>query len=284
MAFIIKLTGFYLNALSFILPKYSGKKAFKIFQEVRLKAIKKREESYYLKATKFSVPLEGEDLKCYEFGSENKKTVFLIHGWQSNAGSLTLFANELQKQNYRVIGFDLPGHATNKEYHTNLYKSKIAFVKLIKQLNPQEPFSIVSHSFGSGVTAYALSELKEYTVDKVVFLSSTNKFIDIFIDYKKMLDFNERVFSQFKKLVEVYLGEKMDEIVVSKKMKRAKFNKLLIIHDKFDKVIPFKNALEVHNEISNSTLISFEKIGHYRMLWNDEVVAETVKFIGVDSN
>ncbi|MCF6351164.1 MAG: alpha/beta hydrolase [Flavobacteriaceae bacterium] len=278
MKSILKLTGYYLNVLSFIFPKYSGKKAFKIFQEVRLKTIKRREESYYLKATKFSVSLEGEDLKCYEFGSENKKIVFLIHGWQSNAGSLTLFANELLKQNYRVIGFDLPGHGTNKESHTNLYESKIAFVKLIKYINPQESFSIISHSFGSGVTAYTLSKL-EYKVDKIVFLSSNNKFIDIFIDYKKMLGFNERVFNQFNKLVEMYLGEKINEVVTSKKLKQAKFHKLLIIHDKYDKVIPFKNALEIRNEISNATLISFEKIGHYRMLWNSEVVKETVKFI-----
>ena len=65
-----------------------------------------------------------EDLHCYEFGNPNENLVFLVHGWDSNAGSLSRFETELASNNYRIISFDLPAHTNTKETHTNLYICK----------------------------------------------------------------------------------------------------------------------------------------------------------------
>lgn len=278
MKLILKFTKIYLNILSIISPKLSGKITFKLFQKIRLKKIKPMEESYYVEATHFTVPLQKEDLKCYEFGNKNGKLIFLVHGWESNAGCMTQFVKALIDLDYHIIGFDLPGHASHIESHTNLYESKEAFKELVDFINPTKPFSIISHSFGSVVTAFALENTR-FKVDKMVFLSTTNNLVEIFNQFQKMVGFNNRVFNQFKKIIVKIMGLDVDEMVVSKRLKNQHFNQLLIIHDKFDKVIPFSNAKEITDVIPNSTLIPFEKIGHYRMLWNDEVVNETIQFI-----
>jgi hypothetical protein len=98
-----------------------------------------------------------------------------------------------------------------------------------------------------------------------------------------MLGFNDKVFTQFKNKLENYLGEKMETMEITQKMNQSSFNQLLIIHDRFDKVIPFKDAEVIHKAVKNSVLIPFEKIGHYRMLWNENVVRETVSFIKKDN-
>ncbi len=278
MKIIIKIIKNYLNFLAFLSPKLASDRVFNLFQTVTLKKIKKREEEFYNITTEFTIPLEKEDLKCYQLGNNEDKLVFLVHGWNSNIGCLTLFAKELVKQNYKVIGFNLPGHGTHKKSKTNLVESKNAFLKLIEFTNPKQPIHIISHSFGSAVTSYVLPELK-FKVDKVVFLTSNNKFLNIFNHFKKMFGFNDKVFSLFKSKVESYVNEKTEDMVVAKKIKQSNINELLLIHDKFDKIIPFKDSEEIHKSVKNSILIPFEKTGHYRMLWNEDVVKETIKFI-----
>ena len=146
--YILKL---YFKSFSFLLPRYAGLKAFKLFQKVRIKTIRKREEKFFNEAHKFKVIWSKEDLLCYEIGSKNKKLVFLIHGWESNSGSLSKFAFELSKNNYRVISFDLPGHSKYKSNYTNLLECREAFKNLLEYIKPDKPFSVLSHSFGSAV-------------------------------------------------------------------------------------------------------------------------------------
>jgi pimeloyl-ACP methyl ester carboxylesterase len=278
MKFYLTLTKYYLNILAFIAPKYGKKKVVAVFKKVRNTKIKNTEIPFYEKGRPFFVKRSGEDLHCYEFGHPNGKLVFLVHGWNSNAGSLSKFAFELSKIGYRVISFDLPAHANTKEKETDLFECKEAFKNLIKTINPKEPFSIISHSFGSATTAYAISEI-DHKVDKLVFLSSNNNLNDVFEHFKGFIGFNNRAYKLFKSFLEEKMTESISDMVISKRVNQSKFNHLLIIHDKFDKVINFKDAKDIHQNVINSTLIPFEKIGHYRMLWNASVVRDTVNFL-----
>ncbi len=278
MKIYLKFIKIYLNLLSVIAPKYGGKVAFKLFQRVRLKTFKEKEQAFYDKVESFKVKQKGEDLHCYKIGNPDGDIVFLVHGWNSNAGSMSKIVMELAANNYRVISFDLPGHAKAKEYRTNLYTCKEAFKVLIRFVNPQKPFCVISHSFGSVVSAYALSETT-YKTEKLVILSTNNKLEDVFLYFKKYIGFNAVIYSKFKNLLEEYMGEELSEMVVADKINKINLDVVLLIHDIFDKVIPFKDAEIIHKSVKNSNLISFEKIGHYRMLWNDEVLEETMRFI-----
>jgi pimeloyl-ACP methyl ester carboxylesterase len=68
------------------------------------------------------------------------------------------------------------------------------------------------------------------------------------------------------------IGEPVANIAVASKIQRVNYQHLLLIHDRKDKVIPFEFSATVHQAAPQSELMEFEKIGHYRMLWNDEVV------------
>ena len=103
MSWQIYILRFYFKSISLFIPKFAGLNAFKLFQKVRIKTIRKREEGFYKEVHHFKVSSSKEDLLCYEIGSENKNLVFLLHGWESNAGSLSKFAFQLSKNKYRVI-------------------------------------------------------------------------------------------------------------------------------------------------------------------------------------
>ena len=176
MNFQIYILRFYFKTISLFAPKLSGVKAFKLFQKVRIKTIRKREEEFYINAKHFNIPFDKESLSCYELGENNPNLVFLLHGWESNAGSLSKIAYKLAENNYRVISFDLPGHAKYNSSYTNLAECKNAFTNVIDFVKPKKPFSILSHSFGSAVSVYTLSNLN-YKIDKLVFLTSPNSIL-----------------------------------------------------------------------------------------------------------
>jgi pimeloyl-ACP methyl ester carboxylesterase len=259
--YILKL---YFRSISFLLPRYAGLKAFKLFQKVRIKTIRKREERFFKEAHEFKVIWSKEDLLCYEIGSTNKKLVFLLHGWESNSGSLSKFAFELSKNNYRVISFDLPGHSKYKSNYTNLVECREAFKNLLEHIKPDKPFSVISHSFGSAVCTYTLSKLN-YKLDKIVFLTSPNSILEIFKEFKMLIGLSNQSFTFF----------------VQKANKLAKEEiKNINIDDKYDKIIPIKNSEEIKKlNPGNTKLIKYSKIGHYKMLWNDQVIGDTIRFL-----
>jgi pimeloyl-ACP methyl ester carboxylesterase len=278
MNFQIYILRFYFKSISYFLPKIAGAKAFKLFQKVRIKSIRNREEDFYIKTNHFKVAFIKEDINCYELGSGNSEIVFLLHGWESNAGSLSKFAYQLAENNYRVISFDLPGHSKYKSNYTNLAECKNAFANVIDFIKPNKPFSVLSHSFGSAVSTYALSKLN-YKIDKLVFLTSPNSILEIFTDFKKLIGLSNTAFSYLIKDANLLANEQIKDFNIDEKLKHFTFSKLLLIHDEYDKIIPFKNSLEIQSKNKQNTeLIKHKNIGHYKMLWNDNVLEDALRF------
>lgn len=279
MKYYLKILKFYYKIVSFLSPQFGGKIAFKLFQKVRNKDVRKREEAFYANARCFKVSFLEQDLNCYELGDVKGELVFLVHGWDSNAGSMSKFAFELAQRNYRVLSFDLPGHAHAVSEYTNLYECKEAFKSLIEFIQPKEPFTIVAHSFGSAVTAYTLSKLN-YKVDKFVFLTSPNAMLEVFINFKNFVGITDKTFSFMLKNAEATIQEEIKYVNVQDKLKNISFTKLLLVHDRSDKILPYRNSEEIMKaNQGNTELKTYEKIGHYRMLWNDEVLEDTLSFI-----
>ena len=278
MKYYLKFMRLYYAVLSVIAPKYAAKKAFALFQTVRIKTFKKREKALYEKAKHFKVAHTSHEIDCYELGNPDGKLIFLVHGWDSNAGSLSKFAFQLAENNYRVISFDLPAHAHTTSHSTNLYDCKEAFTRLVEYINPQAPFSVISHSFGSAVVSTALAN-SSHKVDKLIFLTTPNKLIQIFKEFKNFINLGDNAFQIFLQKAYDIFGERVEELSVQEKIKTIKYKNLLLIHDKHDKALPYKNSVEIADRSRNATLISFEKIGHYRMLWEQQVVDATLGFL-----
>lgn len=269
----------YFKLLSFVSTDLTAKQAFKTFQKIRIKQIRKREKVFYQEAKHYKLAYPGhEDLDVYEFGNPRGKIAFLVHGWESNAGCLYRFAKELAEQNYRVIALNLPAHAFYKKGATNLLECKLAMRHLIDHINPQASFDTISHSFGSAVIANALAN-SDYKVDRMVFLTNPNKVHNIFRQYQEIVQLPEKPFQKLLLRVNTLLGDDMSTMDVEQVLQNVNFDQLLMLHDEHDKILPYSNSVEINEAIQSAELITFKKVGHYRMLWNDEVVNTAVNFI-----
>ncbi|WP_109833153.1 alpha/beta fold hydrolase [Reichenbachiella versicolor] len=279
MKTLIKL---FFKTTSFLAPKIAGRLAFDLFQKPLNKKLRDKEKLFFNNAESFSIKFPLEDIECYELGPTDGDLVILVHGWESNAASMSAIAEQLAQDDFHVIIFNLPAHGYSKLTKTNLKMCKDALMAVINHINPMEPFSIVSHSFGSAVTSYTLANTS-HTINQLVFLTTPNKLTDVFLEFGSFIGLNQKSQKRLNDLASGILGEPLESLQIEKLGQRAQFKKLTIIHDKHDKIISIEKARRVHHEITSSELIETENKGHYRMLWDQEVINLVSKALINDS-
>ncbi len=275
---MLRLIRIYFTVLSAVSPKVAANSAFKVFQKIRIKTIRDREKPFYEKANHFHIEHEDEALDTYELGNKDGKLIFLIHGWESNAGCLLKIAEEFVELDYRVIAFNLPGHAFYENSSTNLLKCKLAFERVLSEIDPSEPFDVVSHSFGSAVVANALAD-SDYEVNRLTFLTNPNKVENIFKQFQDIVNLGDKAFDKLLLKVNTLIGDDMSTMDVDNQLKKVKFEDFMMIHDENDKILPFSNSEEILENIKPSNLHVLTDVGHYRMLWNDDVIKQVVGFV-----
>ncbi|MFT5567896.1 MAG: pimeloyl-ACP methyl ester carboxylesterase, partial [Glaciecola sp.] len=233
---------------------------------------------FFEAARSFTVNFDPEDILGYELGDADGEVVIMVHGWDSNPGSMSKIAFALVDQGYRVIAMNLPGHAMTEMGETNLFVAKNGLKAFLAHLNLSKPISCVTHSFGSAMLSFSLADL-DLEINKMVFLTCANRMQDLFVDFKDFIGLGDRAFGRMCKMADNILGEPLAEMEVAKSLKKVNFGELLLVHDKNDKIIPFTKSQEIHDKHPRSILKIYENIGHYRMLWNDNVLNDTLAFI-----
>lgn len=267
----ITILKYYYSLIGKLNNDLAGKKLFKLAQRTRKLKFKPAEKAFYQKAHPFTAPSKIGDILCYETGDIAGPLAVLVHGWDSNAGSMSGVGEQLAEQGYHVIAFDFPAHGKHRGTHTNLLQCQIALEAVIERIRPSSPFSIVAHSFGTAVTCMTLIKQK-YAIDQLVFLSTTNELVKFFEPLKKMLKIKEKTYQNVLHRVEGLLKLNLEEIRMDVFLRDIPASNITVIHDKYDRILPYSNALSVVQNNGHVDLVTIHKAGHYRMLWNEAVL------------
>jgi pimeloyl-ACP methyl ester carboxylesterase len=176
------------NALS---PKLAGWAAYKLFStplkvgrlsdaEKRLEA---RAEAKLQSAEQIFIQSRAHRIAAYRFSNEpqqGKKRIILVHGWMSGARFMLAIADHLLRQGHEVICFDLPAHGASSGTSTNLVECAAALTAVIDHFGTVD--SIIAHSFGGAVTAFAVSQSAENPLTgrgEIVLLASPNRLTEV---------------------------------------------------------------------------------------------------------
>lgn len=275
---MIKLIGFYLKALQLISSKFAGKQAFEIFQLTQRKTIREREKNFYDAFETIILEDEKESFPVITNNLDSDQKVVLVHGWNSNLAALQEVAKALNNAGIRFYAFNLPAHGKSKLKKTNLFACKERFKRVVECIDDKSNLSFVSHSFGSAVTAYGLSEL-DVDAKKMVFLTVPESIEMMFSELAQMFGLNDATLNEVYAIASKLVKEDVKNVTVQHKLEKVNYNDLLLIHDKHDRVIPYSNSENVLASAHHSRLIPFENIGHYRMLTNPEVIKNTMDFV-----
>jgi len=280
MRFIIGMYRFYFRLLALFSVKAAGLAAMRLFCTPLQKKQKPIEKKVLADAVKTKHPFRHkhqEEITLYQWGNGSKQAL-LVHGWEGNAGSMGAFVKPLTEAGFRVTAMDAPAHGNSRGKRTNLFMFSDAVAAAVNQLGGRVDL-LISHSFGSAVSLYSMVRHPAISYDKIVMLSTPDKLEVAFKEFADLLKLPESVLAEMHNWVKRQYGVEVSEVSVSGLATHFKINKAMIIHDTEDKVLPYRFSESVVKVLPQAELISYTGIGHYRMLWNKDVINNVVSFI-----
>lgn len=263
------------TTISLIAPALVVNFAYKQLANPQIKKLRPREIEVLNTAVKETFKFLGFDIQLYTWGQGSKR-VLLIHGWEGQAGNFADIIKQLLEHDYTVYAFDGPSHGFSSQGETSLFEFADLVGELIRKFRVKK---LVSHSFGSVATTYALHQNKGFEIDRYVLLTTPDRFIERIEEVSAQVGITDKVKRRLIARIENEMSVKVDDLNVSDYVKTINVAKALIIHDKNDTVIPISRSRNVHRNWRNCDFLEVERTGHFRILRTNAVISRTIDFL-----
>lgn len=203
--------------------------------------------------------------------------VVLAHGWASEKRQLTSFVPKLLEAGFSVILYDQPAHGKSTSVSTNIFDFIHAMEAVIRY--KRDVHAIVAHSMSTVAAVYNLHLFQ--WIKKGVLISP-------------ICDYEEELMSWFHKRgmpenmiedVVAYLEEryhlKLDRINPKNVAPYLNAADVLLVHDQNDRHTPFKGSERLNLLLPKSEIKKTQHLGHAKILHNENVINDVIKFIKV---
>jgi pimeloyl-ACP methyl ester carboxylesterase len=239
-----------------------------------------KREQYMLKSAqkkRLFINSINKEIEILSYGYSRKK-VLLVHGWCGRSTQLYAFADKLLENGYMVISFDGPAHGRSSGKTTMMPE----FLETIKNINTTYgPFeAAIGHSFGATSLYIAASEF--LTINSLVAIGSGDKISDIILNFSKNLNLKKKSAQLIQSRLEKKWKIKVDDSSSSTVAKKINIP-VLVIHDKTDGDVPVNCAYEIRKNLKKGSLLITNKLGHTKILRNEEIVMKSINFIQQNS-
>lgn len=258
------------RGLGAILPSLVAKQNAKLFLTPRKYKLKSWESKAENQGSRI---VFGDSLSALRWG-ESDKRILLMHGWEGRATQMYGLAKQLVEEGFEVIAIDGPMHGHSKGLKAN----PVVFSEAIQTVNTElGPFyGAIGHSMGACALAIAYDrgvDLGRYTL-----ISSPACIYDVLRGFSFYMGLSASVSKEFIEIIEAEVGRPSKELDVGLMMKHH--NKgILLIHAKDDLEIPYTSMNRIREKLQNVKSISLEGLGHRRILRDDNVMKNIVKFM-----
>ncbi|MGE5638516.1 MAG: alpha/beta fold hydrolase [Clostridia bacterium] len=216
----------------------------------------------------------------WEWGwkSPRAPAVLLAHGWGGHAAQLRGFVFRLLSDGYRVVAFDQPAHGLSEGRLTSLVDFADVLTAVAERHGPIA--GVVAHSLGAAATAFALS--RGFTTRRVVLISPPSDVAGYSRRFARWHWMPEPVRRSMQAAIEERYGVRWEELEVERvaaRMAARGAAPALVIHDREDRVIPWRQGLRVARAWPGARLLATAGLGHGRILRDDGVIQAAADFI-----
>ncbi|MFM7083969.1 MAG: alpha/beta hydrolase [Hyphomicrobium sp.] len=224
------------------------------------------------------------DIPTYIFEPERSTPhaiVLIAHGWTAESSFMALFAERLRQTGYKAILMDAPAHGKSKKRKASLidYTGSVLSVAQAYKADYAIAHSMgclaVLHAGSGGPPFYQAHQFKKY-----VLLAPPNKLSKITYEFAKVRNMSDRARMAFEKHLEriahrPLLSYSGVDLLSSGKTAPP----TLLIHSRDDFEIPICNSEEIALHYKNSSLLTFEGLGHRKILSAPPVVKAAIEFL-----
>lgn len=218
----------------------------------------------------------SRQLQGYIWGEPDCPAILLVHGWESNAGSMRAFVPPLVQRGYRVIAFDAPAHGRSAGSSTTIYDYSGALQSISEEFGPID--GVIAHSLGAVATMLMLGREAQLGVKRVVILAAPANMVDIIRAWGEFLHFPHSVINQMRQRLIDRIGLPIDDQTVERAVANISIPGL-IIHDENDSVIPHGNAFAIHNRWKSASVAATQGLDHIGILHSPKTVELSASFI-----
>lgn len=269
---LTKFVGPSINFISYFSSSYAAKLAVSLFSKPRNAKLNEEAVGYLSHAKQEDLTYEGFTIKTYTWKG-SKSTILLVHGWDSNSYRWNDLIELLKKEKHTIITLDAPAHGAsgNNIFNAPLYSECLKIV-----IDEYKPDTVIGHSVGGTSCVIAQENHNLPSIKKMILLGAPSNLAISVGNYVKMMNYNNSVakaidayyLKYFNHLPEFYCANNFFNNIKAKG---------LIIHDKKDTVISFREALDIKRAYKNSELIKTIGFGH--RLKSDKVYQHILDFL-----
>lgn len=235
----------------------------------RFRKLRESEEKVLNESIVKSIKFRNFEIIQYKWGTENNKIALLIHGWEGQAGNFASIIQNLTDNGYQVIAYDAPSHGRSSKGNTNMFEFSTFLESELKEF---EPDLIISHSFGSVNTATLLRKNPNLKVNLWIMVTTPYRFMSRVNDMSNHFGLNSKTKNELINRIQKDTQEnitQLDMAIYCEELQNVE--KAIIVHSKTDKVLPIDGAREVAKSFERSRLIELDNLGHYAILWSNEL-------------
>lgn len=265
----------YYNSIGLLLKDRSANELIKLFTTPRSRVIRQKETEILATATTTEISFDNHKVKLYSWG-EGDKYVLLCHGWESNAGSLGAFVEPLCQKGYKLIAYDSLAHGESEGKQANM----IIFKDIAKAIIQEKgmPEIAIGHSLGANVIILLAKEEK-LKIPKVILISPFNQIMAVFQGFKGIVKIPNSIYSIMLDKISNRFNYNVREMEFGKVGKDSLLENILIMHDKDDKITPYKHSSSMSANWGIAQLEEINGSGHYKILWHSSTIKIALEFI-----
>ena len=256
-SFVPKLMGFRLMALYKIQPEKAIHKAFMLFCTPRSGFVKPHQKDY-LKAHQFEkIKYKKIQIQTYHWPGKGPK-VLLLHGWDSHTFRWKDLIKKLKAKDYDIFACDAPAHGYSEG---NILNVPIYDEVLQLMIDKYQPEILIGHSAGAMTCIYNQHQQNTSIISKMVLLGSPSEMQRVMKGFQKILGLSNKFMSVTEDYFKSRYGYTFSEFSMCKFAEHIDVPSL-VIHDKYDKIVPYQEAIMIDKALKNSKFILSEGAGH----------------------
>jgi pimeloyl-ACP methyl ester carboxylesterase len=213
---------------------------------------------------------KGRHIAMWRWGGRDAPAVLLAHGWGGNAAQMRGFVFPLLSAGFSVVAYDQPAHGVSEGRLTGL--PDFADVLAEVAWHHGGVHAVIGHSLGATAAALAHAQGKA-PLGKLVLISPPSDLVGYSRRFARWHWIPEPVRGAMQAAIEERYGLPWSELELARLAPRLSA-RALVIHDRGDRVIPWKQGEQFARHWRGARLVSTEDLGHRRIL-GDAAVAQT---------
>ncbi len=270
---ITQSVGTFINVTAVLFPEWNANFSFNLLCKVKRVGISEKGMDFFNEAEQTYIDVNGHSAVLHKWG-HGDKTVLFLHGWLSNSQRWRNFVDHLDMDEYTVFAVDAPGHGMAKGKYLNLEVYRQSLKQTFDLTGPVD--TLVCHSLGSLATAYTHLEDPEIPVKKYVITGAPSGMDAIFVYFEELLGLSNKAIQNLEGKINRVLKLPHKEISMEQFFRKID-EPLLVIHEKKDRITPFKAIEKALN--GSKTIETYFTEGNDHNLKTPDVIEKVISFI-----